>query len=235
MKIKYLSGSAIVLSIFLLAACNSNKTSNTTSDTTVADSAERQKEAKTLKPAGPEPEWGKGIKPEMQTVIEKLESFGDKPIETLTAVEARKNHTVKDAVMDLIAEHGILMPAPKCDTVGKAVPVPGGKVHVRIYTPKGNAEVLPVVIYYHGGGFVIANIDVYHASAQALCEETGAIVVSVGYRLAPENKFPTAHNDSFAAYEWVTKNAASFNGDPARIAVVGESAGGNLAANMSIM
>ena len=93
----------------------------------------------------------------------------------------------------------------------------------------------PVIVYYHGGGWVIADINVYSSSAQGLCELTGAIVVSVGYPQGPEHKFPAAHNASFDAYKWVVSNAASLKGDVTKIAIVGESAGGNLAANVSIM
>ncbi|MXV16025.1 alpha/beta hydrolase [Hufsiella ginkgonis] len=184
---------------------------------------------------GPKPAWGETIEPEMHAVIEKLAEYGDKPIPELTPAEARKNHTPTDAVMDLISEHHRTIPPPMCDTTGKEIPVNGGTVHARVYTPKTGAGPFPVIVYYHGGGFVIANIDVYNASAQGLSDLTGAIVVSVAYRLAPEHKFPTAHNDAFAAYKWVTENASSMKGDPKKIAVVGESAGGNLAANVSIM
>ena len=90
-------------------------------------------------------------------------------------------------------------------------------------------------MYYHGGGFVIANLDVYNGGAQGLCELTGAIVVSVEYPKGPEHKFPAAHTVAFDAYQWVLKNAQSFNGNAAKIAVAGESAGGNLAANVSLM
>lgn len=193
------------------------------------------KQANTLKPSGPAPEWGKTIHPEMQAVIEKLLSYGDKPTETLTAPEARKNHTPADAVMDLVKENQITLPAPGVDTAGRDIPVTGGNIHLRIYTPKSGNGPFPVIVYYHGGGFVIANLDVYNASAQGIAEQTGAVVVSVAYRLAPEHKFPTAHNDAFAAYEWTVKNAAAIKGDPKKIAVLGESAGGNLAANVSIM
>ncbi len=188
-----------------------------------------------IKPKGATPEWGKTIKPEMQAVIEKLASYGDKPIETLSPEEARKNHTPTDAVMALVKENNIAVPAPKVDTTGVDIAVAGGKIHARIYTPKTGSSPFPVIVYYHGGGFVIADLDVYNASAQGLAEQTGSVVVSVAYRLAPENKFPTAHNDAFAAYEWVLKNAATIKGDAKKIAVVGESAGGNLAANVSIM
>ncbi|GGE66132.1 acetyl esterase/lipase [Pedobacter psychrotolerans] len=225
-----LSTAALALSIMVSACTNDTKTS-TSRDSLKTDSTANS----SLKPAGPPPEWGQSIKPEMQAVIEKLASYGDKPIETLDATDARKNHTPTDAVMDLIALNKIEIPAPKVDTTGKDINVAGGKVHLRIYTPKSGNGPFPVIVYYHGGGFVIANLDVYNASAQGLAEQVNAVVVSVAYRLAPENKFPTAHQDAFAAYEWVVKNTVSIKGDPAKIAVVGESAGGNLAANVSIM
>jgi acetyl esterase/lipase len=119
--------------------------------------------------------------------------------------------------------------------VGRDITVPGGEIHLRIYTPKTGKDSYPVLVYYHGGGWVIAGLDTYNASAEALANRVEAIVVSVAYRQAPEYKFPTAHNDSYAAYEWVVKNADSIKGDSNKIAVVGESAGGNLAAAVSIM
>jgi len=232
MKIKILKNTAFLLTgTVLLWACNSENKTTGTSDTTLADSAA----VTSLKPAGPPPDWGKTIKPEMQTVIEKLSNYGDKPIETLSATDARKNHTPTDAVMDLVRENRIPIPPSKVDTVGKDITVNDGKIHLRIYTPKTGDGPFPLIVYYHGGGFVIANIDVYNASAQALAEQVGAVVVSVAYRLAPENKFPTAHNDAFSAYEWAIKNAFDLKADPGKIAVAGESAGGNLAANVSVM
>jgi len=175
------------------------------------------------------------MKPEMAAVIEKLGTYGDKPIETLTPAQARKNHTPTDAVMDLMKENHISMPASTVDTTGKDIPVAGGKIHLRIYTPKMGTGPFPAIVYYHGGGFVIANLDVYDASAHGMAMQTGAVVISVAYRLAPEYKFPTAHNDAFAAYDWLLKNAATLNADLKKVAVMGESAGGNLAANVSIM
>ena len=187
-----------------------------------------------VKPKGPKPSWGPSITDEMWAVIEKLLSYGDRPIPELTPQEARKNHTVKDAVMDLMKENNIPMPPSMVDTTGKTIDVIGGEIHARIYTPKLGKAPFPVIVYYHGGGWVIANIDVYDASAQALAEQVGAVVVSVGYRKGPEKRFPTAHNDAYQAYEWVVNNAASISGDPNKIGVAGESAGGNLAANVSI-
>lgn len=226
---------ALLGGAFLFASCSNSKQNGNSMDSTAADTTIAANKMNVIKPARPAPEWGKTIHPEMQAVIEKLVSYGDKPTESLSAVDARKNHTPTDAVMDLIKENNVTLPAPGVDTAGKDIPVSGGTVHLRIYTPKSGNGPFPVIVYYHGGGFVIANLDVYNASAQGLAEQVGAVVVSVAYRLAPEHKFPVAHNDSFAAYEWIIKNAASIKGDPKKIAVVGESAGGNLAANVSIM
>jgi acetyl esterase len=221
-----------------LTACNTAQTTDSATTTATTDSAMTATDTATttapmaVQPTGPAPAWATGIKPEMQAVIETLGTLGGKPIETLTAQEARQQPTPTDAVMKLMRDKNIPAPAVTADTMSRMV-MPG--VKVRIYTPKGATGPLPVVVYYHGGGWVIANLDTYDGSVRGLVEKTGAIFVSVAYRQAPENKFPTAHNDSFAAYQWVLKNAASFNGDPKKIAVVGESAGGNLAASVSMM
>ena len=241
MKTKHFINAALSATFVLsLLACSSNPKTTDSADTTamMTDTSMTDTAAGTpddVKPTGPAPEWGPGLKPQMQAVIEKLASYKDRPIPELTAVQARQNHTPTDAVKDLMTENNIPMPVFNVDTVGKEIPVTGGNVHLRIYTPKTGNGPFPVIVYYHGGGFVIANIDVYDASAKVLAEKTGAVVVSVAYRLAPENKFPIAHNDSFAAYEWVVKNAASIKGDPKMVAVAGESAGGNLAMNVAIM
>jgi acetyl esterase len=223
--------------IILMSACKS-KTANTTTDSTVSTKTDTSVKTDTgvaaIKPAGPAPSWASDIKPQMQAVIEQLDSYGDKPIATLSAADARKNHTPTDAVMDLMKKYSIPMPAFNLDTMGKDIPVSGGTIHLSIFTPKTGNGPFPVIVYYHGGGFVIANIKVYEASAKTLANNVGAVVISVGYRLAPEHKFPTAHNDAYAAYQWAIKNAASIKGDPKKIAVAGESAGGNLAINTAI-
>ena len=137
--------------------------------------------------------------------------------------------------MAVIADHKIVVPPSNVDTSGKDISVQGGSIHLRIYTPKTGKSSYPVIVYYHGGGWVIADLNTYNASAEGLSNQVEAVVVSVAYRQAPEHKFPTAHNDCYAAYEWAVKNATSLKGDPKRIALVGESAGGNLAASVSIM
>jgi acetyl esterase len=226
--------------LLLLNACKSKTSASNTDSvtTTTKDSVKTDTSAKTaadVKPKGAAPSWAPDMKPQMQAVIEKLESYGDKPIAQLTAAEARKNHTPTDAVMDVMKDNNIPKPIFNVDTIGKDIAVAGGNIHIRIYTPKSGNGPFPVIVYYHGGGFVIANLDVYDATPNVLADQTGAIVISVAYRLAPEHKFPTAHMDAFAAYKWAIANAASIKGDPKKIAVAGESAGGNLAINMAIM
>lgn len=219
------------ISLTTLPSCNSENKSSSDSTSMKTDSAS----VKALNPKGPKPEWAQNITPEMQTVIEKLESFGTPPLTTLTPKEARTKPSPADAAMGVIKDNNISMPPPQCDTSGKDIPVSGGTIHLRICTPKASMDSFPVIVYYHGGGWVIADLNTYDASAKAMSEQTGAIVVSVAYRQGPEFKFPTAHNDSYAAYQWVLKNAASIKGISSKIALVGESAGGNLAAAVSMM
>lgn len=187
-----------------------------------------------VKPSGTAPQWAGNISREMLAVIEELDSFKDKPITTLSAAEARKNHTLADAAQALMRKNKIPAAELLSDTTGADIKVINGKIHVRIYTPKHGNSPFPVIVYYHGGGFVLADLDVYDASARALSEKANAVVISVAYRLAPEFKFPSAHDDAYAAYSWAINHTGMFNGDPKMIAVAGESAGANLAANVSI-
>lgn len=106
----------------------------------------------------------------------------------------------------------------------------GGKQQLRVYKPAGaGTSPLPIVMWIHGGGWVLFDIDTYDASCRGLTNKTGAIVVSPNYRRAPEAVFPAAHDDVLAAYRWVVANAAALGGDPSRIGIGGESVGGNMA------
>ncbi len=173
--------------------------------------------------------------PEMQLVLDKLAELGPKPIESLSAEEARKQPTPADAVKALLSQQGKSAPVSTVRTEERMIPGPAGQIPIRVYSPGQPSGKLPVVVYYHGGGWVIADMDVYDSSPRSLAEAAKCVVVSVEYRHAPENKFPAAHEDAFAAYRWVVENAASVGGDPSRIAVAGESAGGNLAAAVAMM
>ena len=178
----------------------------------------------------PKPDWGPTITPQMLAVIEELGRLNPTPLYTLSPQEARMRPSVKDAVNSLLDKNKVTPPPAKVTKTERTIPGFGGvPIRVVLYTPAGVSTSAPVIVYYHGGGWVIANPEVYEASAVALAQNTGAIVVSVDYRLAPENKFPTAHEDSYAAYKWVKENAASFGGNPAKVATAGESAGGNMA------
>ncbi len=113
-------------------------------------------------------------------------------------------------------------------------PGPAGPVPIRIYIPRQQIN-LPVIIYYHGGGWVMGDLDSHDNICRSLAKKTGGIVVAVDYRLAPEHPFPAAVDDAYAALLWVSQNAASLNGDPTRIITAGDSAGGNLAAAVSLI
>ncbi|MGZ9109470.1 MAG: alpha/beta hydrolase [Micavibrio sp.] len=177
--------------------------------------------------------------PEMKKILDALENLGPKPVERLRPADARKQPTPTDAVGAVLRDMG-KDPAQMKKASGvttKDITYPTGKGHqpARLYVPDGGfSRARPVIVYYHGGGFVLADLDVYDAGPRALAKKTGAIVVSVEYRHAPEHKFPAAHEDAFTAYQWALSNAAQWGGDPTRIAVAGESAGGNLAANVAI-
>jgi acetyl esterase len=114
-------------------------------------------------------------------------------------------------------------------TENRVIPGPGGELAIRLYYPEG-AGPFPLTVFFHGGGFVICDLDSHDAMCRCLCRRAGTLVASVDYRRAPEARFPAAADDAAAALAWVSAQAAALGGDPGRIAVAGDSAGGNLAA-----
>jgi len=113
----------------------------------------------------------------------------------------------------------------------RRIPGPGGTLRIRIISPQAaGSGPLPVVVYFHGGGWVLGNIASHEGICRAVANAGGVLVVTVDYRLAPEHPFPAAAEDAYATTSWVAEHAAEFGGDPRRIAVAGDSAGGNLAA-----
>ncbi len=177
------------------------------------------------------------LEAQMQDVLDALGAMHPLPLEQVEPRVARELPTPADAAVAVYGQHLLTRAlAPYPQPVGGvhhvAAPGPGGDVLLRVYTPEGDrpAAGWPVTVYYHGGGWVIANLNVYDASPRALCVGAESVVVSVAYRQAPEHPFPAAMDDAYAAYRWVLEHAATFGGDPARVAVAGESAGGNLAA-----
>jgi acetyl esterase/lipase len=174
---------------------------------------------------------------DMARVLAEAQGLGGKPIASLKPAEARQQPTLTDAVISILKkDEKPTTPEAVAKVQDRKIPGPAGAGDnpLRIYTPTSDTTPLPIIVYYHGGGFVIATNDVYDATPRALANGAQAVVVSVEYRKAPEHKFPAAHDDAFAAYQWVLKNAGSFGGDGKRVAVAGESAGGNLAANVAI-
>ena len=173
--------------------------------------------------------------PDMAGVLSELAQLKPKPIDTLSAAEARKQPTPADAVKAYLKKKDMkASPEKVADVDDQSIEGPGGKIKIRVYTPEGKGP-FPVIVYYHGGGFVIADLDTYDSTPRALANAASAVVVSSHYRQAPEHKFPASHEDAFTTYQWVLKNAAKIKGDPQRVAVAGESAGGNLAAAVSLM
>jgi acetyl esterase len=174
--------------------------------------------------------------PEMQAVLDALDSLGGKPLEELTPEEARRQPTPTDAVMKLLREQGrSTEPEPVGNISEIAIPGgPLGSIPAYVYAPQGSGP-FPVIVYFHGGGFVIANTKTYEASIRALVNQTNAIVVSIEYHQAPEHTYPTQPDEAYLAYIWVLNHAHEIGGDPYRVAVAGESAGGNLAAVVSLM
>ena len=175
---------------------------------------------------------------QMQVVLDHLAKLGAYPPETVTPQVARQLPTMAEAVIATISDDPLkkaVMPlALQIESIEhKVISQPADssrEIILRIYTPKISAESnLPVVVYFHGGGFVIANLNTYDASCRAICKMAECIVVSVGYAQAPEFPFPAAVEDAVTATKWVMENAGGFKGDFNKIAIAGESAGGNLA------
>lgn len=173
---------------------------------------------------------------EMQAILDQLAAFEAPPIAELSAENARQVPLPGDAVAALLAERGeSVAPQAVGDISHQLIPGPAGNgIVLRILTPEGDGP-FPVIVYYHGGGWVIAGLDAYEPSARALVNAANAVVVMVAYRQAPEHPFPAAVEDAYAAYLWALENADTINGNPDQVAVVGESAGGNLATVVSLL
>ncbi len=173
---------------------------------------------------------------DMKHVLDAMAELRPLAIETLTPVEARLQPTPADAVKLLLTKEGkSAAPEPGVSTRDITFQGAAGTLPARVYKPENaGAGPLPVIAYFHGGGWVIADIDTYDAAPRALARKANAIVVSFHYRQAPEHKFPAAHDDAVAAYRWLLQNAQQLGGDSSRIALAGESAGGNLAINVAI-
>lgn len=164
------------------------------------------------------------LDPQAQALLEAMPPIPD--FESLGVAAARE-------VMD----QGALAPGEVEEVAqveDRTLPGPEGEVPVRIYWPEGEGP-HPGLVYFHGGGFVIGSVDTHDGTCRSLCRRAGCVVVSVDYRLAPEHFFPAAPEDCYAVTCWVAENAAAIGVDATRLAVAGDSAGGNLAAVVPLM
>ncbi len=165
------------------------------------------------------------LHPQVQVVVDEFNAIEAPPIAERPLAEVREGF--HDFVMSLQAPG---------EAVGRVedrdIPGPNGPIRIRLYWPEGAdpAEPLPVYVNYHGSGYVVLSIDTHDNVCRAICKGAGCIVVGVNYCKAPENKFPGPSEDAWASLVWAAENAAGIGGDPARIAVGGDSAGGCLAA-----
>lgn len=148
-------------------------------------------------------------------------------VETMTAPEVR-------AILV-----GRRLPVENLDDVASAddrvIPGPDGDLPVRIYRPRGDGASRPAVVFFHGGGFALCDLDSHDSFCRAMSRHTESVVVSVDYRLAPEHRAPAAAEDAYAAYRWVAERAGDLDVDAGRLIVAGDSAGGNLAAVVALM
>ncbi len=166
------------------------------------------------------------VDPQVEALLKEFAAQGRPALYELSVDEAR---TVAEEMVALAGD-----PIEVGSVRDISIPVDGAAIAARVYTPEG-AGPHPMVMFFHGGGWVICSLDTHDNVCRAICHDADAIVVSVAYRMAPEHRFPVAAHDCFAATRWVADNAATLEGDASRLAVCGDSAGGNLSAVVSHM
>jgi len=166
------------------------------------------------------------LEPQTKSLLDAMKAAGGKSAAELTVEENRQ------AIMNRRELAG--PPESVAKVENRTIPGPEGQIPIRIYTPEGPGP-FPILVFFHGGGWVIGNLETADAPVRALTNRARCVAVSVDYRLAPEHKFPAAPDDCYAATVWAAENARSIGGDPSRIAVGGDSSGGNLAAVVALM
>jgi len=157
--------------------------------------------------------------PQVQAVLQKLAAAN--ALSPTTVEEGRRAVTVYASLAG--------SPEKVYRVENRKIPGPGGELAIRLYAPRAGAG-LPILVFFHGGGFAAGTLDDYDVPVRAVANRCGCLIVSVAYRLSPEHKFPAAVQDALAATQWVAAHAAEIGGDPQRIAVGGDGAGGNLVA-----
>lgn len=167
-----------------------------------------------------------GLHEQARAHLDRMAALGVPPVEEQTPEQARAAFEAGTAAVFGPYE-------PVAERHDRRIPGRSGDIPVRVYRPHGAAP-LPVLAYYHGGGWVLGGLDTHEGICRALANRARCLVVAVDYRLAPEHRFPAAVEDAWAAVEWLSANAAEIGGDPGRLAVGGDSSGGNLAAVVAL-
>jgi acetyl esterase len=164
------------------------------------------------------------LDPQFKAILAALPPFPD--IRTLQIPQLRK-------IVHQSSTTAPPLPVALGSINDRTIPGPGGALPVRIYTPTGNGP-FPIIVYFHGGGWVVCDLDTHDMIARGLSHASGAILISVDYRLAPEHRFPAAIDDAWAAVRWASQHAIELGGHPKLLAVAGDSAGGVIASAIAL-
>jgi acetyl esterase len=167
------------------------------------------------------------LDPQARALIDLIAEKGVPPTHTLSPADARAFYRERRTFSQPL-------PRPMAEVRDLSAPGPLGAIPLRLYRPAGVASPAPTLVYFHGGGWVIGDLDTHDVLCRQLADEAGCVVVAVDYRMGPEHRFPAAPDDCLAATRWLQAQAAALGLDPARFAVGGDSAGGNLAAVVSL-
>lgn len=172
----------------------------------------------------------------MRRILEEWRNLGGRSLAALDVAGARRQPGLIEAARSLVGKQERPPPPSRVsvDRQDLRYSGPGGEQLLRVFKPDTAPAAAGVTLYLHGGGWVLGSVDRYEASALALARKTGHIVAAAAYRQAPEHRFPAAHEDAWAAWTWLRSHAARFGGDPQKLAVCGEDAGGNLAFNIGV-
>ena len=167
------------------------------------------------------------LDPQAKAFLDQIASMGGPPLHALPVADAR-------ALMAAMAGISGTPDLPLAKVENRTIPGPAGQIPVRVYTPNGTGP-FGLLVFFHGGGWVIGSLDTHDGTCRELAHGAGCVVMSVDYRLAPEHKFPAGPEDCYAATVWAAANARDLGADPAKIAVGGDSAGGNLTCVVALM
>lgn len=165
------------------------------------------------------------LDPQCEALLRQIAEANSPPLSSLTPQQARENFLLKSWLGE---------PKQLSSIKNMNIPGPAGPIPIRVYTPEGK-PLYPTLVFFHGGGFVLGTLDEFDSLCSYIASGAFGMVVSVDYRLAPEHKYPAAVEDAWAAVQWIASHTEELQADPRRIAVAGDSAGANLAANVTML